>query len=116
MKSDVMRIYISGKVSGKEQGQFFSDFDNAEVLLRRKYPDAEIINPVAMTAGIAMNCPSFSHKEYLDLCICALDKCTHIFLMDDWNHSTGAMEEVEYALKCNHKILTSADMKVGNDQ
>ncbi len=108
--SDKMRIYIAGRVRGNDN--FKEKFDAAELMLKKQFPDAEIINPVVMTAGIAKECPTFTHHEYMELCICALDKCTHIFLMENWNWSSGAKEEVKYALECSHKILTMNDISL----
>ena len=100
------RIYISGKVSGKSEACMHNDFGIAERRLKKKFPDAEIINPVDMTTGIAKNCPTFTHDEYMDLCLTALSTCTTIYLLIDWTQSEGARQEVSEAIELGMEILT----------
>lgn len=103
-----MRIYVAGRVSGSEH--FRKKFSDAVSDLKNTFPNAEIINPVAMTADIAEKCPTFAHGQYMQICKAALAECTHIFLIDDWKHSKGAKEEVVFAINHGITILTDGDL------
>ena len=108
ISSGFMRIYVAGLVSGTEH--FRKKFADAVSDLKHTFPDAEIINPVAMTGDIAEKCPTFTHGQYMQICKAALAECTHIFLIDDWKHSKGAKEEVMFAIDHEIEILTYGDL------
>ena len=97
-----MKIYIAGKITGLPIGKVIVKFDNAEFILRYKYRDAEIINPIKLAmelerrrTGNLDNFPSLERHQYLAYSIKHLLDCTHIYLIEDWKDSEGAKLEVE---------------------
>lgn len=69
-----------------------------------------------LCAGVPAFCPHLSgafptawsllsHEEWLAYDFAVIDRCTHVYMMDRWETSTGACAEREYALQQN-KIVT----------
>lgn len=102
-KDNFMRIYIAGKVTGAKEP--IKTFNKMRLILQQEYPEAEIIDPVAMTHEINALCPTFQHWEYMQICILALKTCTHICLMPGWEDSEGAREEVRFAIDNRIKLI-----------
>lgn len=81
-----MKIYIAGKITGKENYQ--DDFNRAEVRLLKK--GHKVMNPSILPAG-------FEHAEYMKICYSMIDVCDSVYMLKDWEDSTGAKMEKEYA-------------------
>jgi hypothetical protein len=82
-------IYISGKVTGKED-QAFKEFQDAEILLDMF--DYKVINPMKLKHN-----HDKSWESYMKVCLKALLKCDCIYMLEGYEHSRGAMLELYIA-------------------
>lgn len=86
-----MKVFISGPMSG------YDDFNRpafmeAEKML--KEAGFDVFNPAWLDVGNEWN-----KGELLAIDICALSHCDAIFLLKDWDRSTGAQLESAYSIK-----------------
>lgn len=85
------RIYISGGITG---------IDNYEELFKQKQIEIEkqgyeVVNPALL--GEIMP-KSATWQEYMDICIPLLKMCDSIHMLDGWEKSKGANEELKFAV------------------
>ena len=81
-----MRIYISGKMKGKEYHTIFNDA--AEFISKRGHI---VVNPSMMPKGLDDN-------RYMPICLSMIDGCDAVVMIgDDWKDSQGALLELQYA-------------------
>ena len=91
------RIYISGGMTGVENYK-------AKFIAAEEYLEAHgftTCNPV-YNGMVAKNA---THEEYMHMCLAQMDICDAIYLLDRWEQSPGAREEMEYAMTKGFKIL-----------
>ena len=96
-----MRIYISGKITGTDD--YIQRFTKAEIDLLVKYEGVEIINPAVYNQQMPA---TFTHDEYMTVCMALLSTCDTIYMLKGWETSPGAKAECEYALFNNYKIIS----------
>ena len=84
-----MRIYISGPITGTMD--YIPRFEAAKKRLKKRFPLAEIINPAEVCRSLP---ESFSHADYMDICLTLLNKCEKLYLMSGWERSEGCREEL----------------------
>lgn len=83
-----MKIYISGQISGLPYEVARRNFRDAENELKKKYPEAKIVNPMRSIL------PKWTKWEWhMILDLYRLSKCTNIYFIDGWGDSHGAMIE-----------------------
>ena len=87
-----MRIYISGPITGKRN--YRDNFRSAERAL--KAAGHEVINPARNNLIMP---ESTTHEEYMRICLQQESCCDAIFLLQGWEKSEGAREELKYALQ-----------------
>lgn len=81
-----MRIYISGKMKGKEYHTFFNQ---AEQFIKDR--GHIVVNPSMMPKGLDDN-------RYMPICLSMIDGCDAVVMIgDDWKDSQGALLELQYA-------------------
>lgn len=101
-----MRIYISGPITGTSD--YLLRFEAAEKLLKKRFPLAEIINPAEVCRSLP---ESFSHADYMDICLTLLKKCEKLYLMNGWQRSEGCREEWAFFMNPRREIEhTGADI------
>lgn len=88
------KIYISGSISGNLE-HYKEQFEKAE--LKLKAAGHEVLNP-------ARN-PGNDYKEYIDIGLFELMRCTTIYLLPGWKNSKGAKLEYEYAKVVGLEIM-----------
>lgn len=89
------KVYISGPITGTEgYEQKFAAVEN-ELKKRGAVP----INPVRVNSVLPEDS---SHEDYMKLSIAVLSVCDCICMLNGWEQSKGAREELCYAL--DHKI------------
>jgi hypothetical protein len=81
------RVYISGQVTGLNPETARATFAAAEVEVRRLFPNAEIFNPTREIAE------GTDWVEAMRLCKMVLPTCGTIYMLADWECSTGACIE-----------------------
>lgn len=102
-----MRIYISGKIT--DTFDYLERFSEAESMLSSLGFDT--LNP----AKVCDNLPkTFSHDEYLKVCIAMLECCDTIFMLDGWEESKGARKELLFAENNGKSVIFEADLREDN--
>lgn len=88
-----MKIYISGMISkNKDYEKQFKEAEN-----KLKASGYVVLNPVKNIG--------FSYKDYIDMSLAELSKCDVIFMMKNWQFSSGACLERMYAMTVGLKIF-----------
>ena len=91
-------VYISGPISNAPD--YLINFAGAKSrLLRCGY---EVVNPAQMCLSLPV---SFTHDQYMEICLAALKCCDTIYLLNGWQNSVGAKIEAEYALFNNYVLI-----------
>lgn len=86
-----MKTYISGPITGTDD--YMERFAVAEQELRDK--GIKVVNPAAVNAMLP---EGTTYEEYMEMSICMLKMCTHIYMLKDWQNSKGCNREYGYAL------------------
>ena len=95
-----MKVYISGPITGHDY--YMERFEEAEQEIRNKFGDnIEVVNPAKISSVL----PCMKWKQYMDICLTILPMCDYIYMMEGWEHSTGACIEYGYALASDISII-----------
>ncbi|MDD7610815.1 MAG: DUF4406 domain-containing protein, partial [Spirochaetales bacterium] len=93
-----MMIYVSGKITGdKNYKQKFEKVANK--LISFGY---DVFNPAILPNGL-------EYEQYMQIDFLALSFCQGIYLLDDWEQSSGAKRELEEAKRLGLKVITEDD-------
>ena len=88
-----MKVYISGPITGHDD--YMERFEATEQYIKNKFGDnIEVVNPAKVNSML----PKMTWKQYMDICLTILPMCDYIYMMEGWEHSTGACIEYGYAL------------------
>lgn len=87
------KIYLSGPISGN--ADFLDDFRIAEEIVNTRFPASYVINPAGLP--ISRYSGDIPHNVYMDFDLALLSRCDTIVLLPGFEHSKGAMIELEYA-------------------
>lgn len=93
------KIYLSGKITGKENYQ--QDFARAKALL---CPFYEVLNPCDFVFSDATN-----YFEIMRFDVARMLECDGVALLDDWQQSRGACIEKDIAEMLQMTVLSVAD-------
>ena len=92
------RFYISGAITGVPD--YLIKFAHAKSrLMMHGY---EVVNPAQLCLSLPQ---SFTHEQYMDICMAALKACDGIYLLKGWQSSKGAKIEAEYALFNSYTMI-----------
>lgn len=100
------RIFISGKITGTDNYKL--RFKKCEDKLIYRNPEALIVNPAKISNIIGED---FPYSTYIDLCLTMLKECDMIYMMLDWEKSTGA--QIEHKFAKEHSIFIIYESEVG---
>jgi hypothetical protein len=84
-----MKVYISGKMTGKTAGERVIDFMRASNYIRDlgHIP----LNPIRLPRGL-------DYEDYMKICFAMIEVADAIALLPDWKDSPGARRELERAI------------------
>ena len=98
-----MRIYLSGKITGREKEDYTRQFEGAESFY--KTGGFDVVNPVKIGEVILKNNPKAKWEDFMAEDLKALRTCTHIALLEGWEESKGAKMEKAEAEKLGLEIM-----------
>lgn len=84
-------IFISGPMTNDDN--YKQKFINAEKYLK-SLGYVNVINPAKIETTLPTG---LEHDQYLSIDIAILSKCKHIYVLNGWKDSKGAVEEVAFA-------------------
>ena len=97
-EEDNMMIYVSGKITGDKNYKL--KFEKAaNKLISFGY---DVFNPAILPNGL-------EYEQYMQIDFLALSFCQGIYLLDDWEQSSGAKRELEEAKRLGLKVITEDD-------
>lgn len=111
METEKMIIYIMGSVSSRPD-TYNQEFEQAHRLLRQKYPQAEIINPVRYMQLICVRPEELSWEICMLLLLSYVvveKQPTHCWRLEGWEQSSGAQVEHIFFDKMGVRILNESD-------
>lgn len=83
-----MKIYLSGPITGIPN--YKDKFQTAEESMKKKFPNATIINPTIIPEGL-------DYKDYMRIDMTLVSVCDMIVMLPGWSYSKGARAELAYA-------------------
>jgi len=92
-----MKIYIAGKITGLDN--YKEEFEKAERMLKES--GHSVMNPAVLPDG-------FEYEEYMQICFAMIDVCDTMYLLSNWEDSSGAKREHIRAFD-NEKLLWYQD-------
>lgn len=98
-----MRIYLSGKITGRDKADYTSQFARAEQFY--KNGGFDVVNPVKIGEEILKANPKATYSDIMAADLKALAECTHITLLEGWESSKGAQREKAEAEKLGLEIM-----------
>lgn len=98
-----MRIYLSGKITGREKEDYTRQFARAESFY--KSGGFDVVNPVKISEVILKQNPDAKWEDFMKKDLEALKTCTHIALLEGWEQSKGAKIEKAEAEKSGIEIM-----------
>lgn len=94
-------VYIAGPISGT--ADYMERFKNAEDAIKQMYKCVPINPTIVSEAMIAAEC---TYEQFMNVTKKMLECCNAIYLLKGWQHSSGAVAELKYALDNEFKIFT----------
>jgi hypothetical protein len=98
-----MRIYLSGKITGRDKEDYTRQFARAEQFY--KSGGFDVVNPVKIGEELLKKNSDAKWEDFMAADLKALAECTHIALLEGWEESKGAKIERTEALKLNLEIM-----------
>ena len=95
LSNELMKIYISGSISNN--ANYKQEFNDAENYLKDHYKSAIVINPVKIADALKMVNKNPTYNDYLIEDLKELSRCTHIYMLEGFRESDGAMTEFYFA-------------------
>lgn len=100
----IMKIYISGKITGLPVAEARQMFKEAEDFLKKL--GHTVYNPMHMQQD-----PTRSWESYMIECLEELPKCDCIWMLENWPTSRGARLEHAEAMRKGIDIYYQAELK-----
>lgn len=91
-------IYLSGSITGTRD--YLARFKAAQDFLESR--GHSVINPALVNSNLPESC---THDGYMVVSMATLSLCDSIYLLNGWECSVGAKEEVAYAINRGYKIV-----------
>ena len=98
-----MRIYLSGKITGRDKEDYTRQFARAESFY--KTGGFDVVNPVKIGEAVLKINPNAEWQDFMSRDLEALRTCTHSVLLEGWEESKGAKMEKAEAEKMGLEIM-----------
>lgn len=104
-----MKLFLSGAISSGTNGdvkkirQNRARFADIQYLIWKKHPKVIVLNPSMLPLGM-------EHSEYMEICKAMIRVCDFVVQLPDWEKSTGAREEREYAMSIGKECISSQEV------
>lgn len=113
------QIYIAGKVTGLPYEQVKRNFEAAEQELGQSVQNLAVNplkeieghNQIRKQDGLEPWTDETHRKEIMGYCLHLLSTCDTLYLLPDWNTSSGAQMERDFALKMGMNIVYAHQYK-----
>lgn len=99
-------IYISGKMTNEPELNYPLFNRVAKELRDRGH---KVFNPAEIVLDKTGMTEWGIYEAYMDICLKAIEKCSMIYLLDNWNNSKGAKRELKRALELELKVFLQGD-------
>lgn len=99
----MIRVYLSGKITGREKADYTMQFAKAEQFY--KAGGFEVVNPVKIGEALLDLNPKAKYEDFMIRDLEALSTCTHIALLEGWQESKGAMREKKEAERLGLEVM-----------
>ncbi len=96
-------VYISGPMSSLPEEEYRRNFNNAERFYQNL--DYIVVNPVRIGEDYLKKNPKASYDELLENDLVYLRKCTHIALLEGYEHSNGCKVELQEAKDMGLQVI-----------
>lgn len=99
-------IYLSGKMSDEPELNY-PEFNRVAKALRDR--GHVVFNPAEIKLDKTGMTDWGIYEAYMDICLNAVEKCSIIYLLNNWNNSKGAKRELKRALELNLIVKNQGD-------
>ena len=109
-----MTIQLCGSISGIPIEKAWEKFNEAESLLRVKYPDMVIINPLRLCDHLTEAFKEVGYEphyeHYMDVCLASLKHVYMLVCLDNAHMSEGGKREMNKAWSLGKEVKSLGDM------
>lgn len=99
-----MKIYLAGKITGDPD--YRKKFEAAADYVRSQRPDAVVLNPAVLPAGL-------TEQDYMTITGQMLSAADEVMCLADWEDSEGAKIEIRLAGKIGKRVGFLPALSVG---
>ncbi len=90
-----MKIYIAGKITGEPD--YKEKFEAAAMNLEAQ--GHIVLNPAELPEGMRT-------ADYMRICFAMIDTADAVYLLENWEYSSGASVEKDYAVYIGKSVFT----------
>lgn len=95
-------IYISGPMSGLPKLNY-PEFNRVAIALRAA--GHEVFNPTEIILDKTGMTEDEVYEAYMVICLKAINKCSKIYLLNNWHKSSGAKRELKRAIELDLEVI-----------
>lgn len=99
----MIKVYLSGAISGRDKADYEIQFARAEQFY--KGCGFEVVNPVKIGEALLHINQEATYEDFMKEDLKVLKNCTHIALLEGWEESKGAKKEKAEAEKLGLEIM-----------
>lgn len=99
----MITVYLSGKMTGLAESVYRENFGKGEAFY--KACGYNVINPCDLSDVVLKRNPKASYEDFMAEDFKAIEKCTHIAMLEGWEDSPGARREKAEAERLGLEIM-----------